>query len=127
MAYTYIVLDGLKYEVVDGGADGGAWGHTGPVRRTFGGTYKSIGADAREWEYEIFLKVAADSGYGSYSTLEVAANNMTAAGQTHTLTDHFGANVGNVFFQSVEKPKRVSVEVDGAAALYKTKIRMVKQ
>lgn len=126
MANEFITLGGLKLEIYDEGVSG-QWATEDVLRMTLNGKrYKSIGAvDLRE-EYEVNVKFVPDSGYAGYNDLYTWATDRTVAGQTKTLINEFGTNLGNYVIESISKPRKVSRETDGVNALYRARIKLAK-
>lgn len=126
MANNYITLGGYKLEIRAEGV-GGDWRTEDALRMTLNGKrYKSLGVADERSTYEVNVKVNADAGYASYAQLKTWALDRTVAGQSLTLIDEFGANQGAHYVDSIDKPSKLSIDADGANALYKARIKLAK-
>lgn len=126
MANTFITLGGLKLELRDEGV-GGQWSAEDAMRMTLNGKrYKSLGVLDERATYECNVKYVADSGYASYAQLFTWATDRTAANQSLTLIDEFGTNRGAWFIESISKPQKISIDADGASALYRAQLKLAK-
>lgn len=126
MANTFITLGGLKLEIRDEGV-GGQWDGEDTLRMTLNGKrYKSLGVFDERATYDVNVKYVPDSGFAGYAQLFTWASDRTAANQSLTLIDEFGTNRGAWFVESVAKPKKISIDADGAAALYRATLKLAK-